>query len=271
MYNLIKKRQAFTLIELLVVISIIALLISILMPVLGQARASAYKAICQSNEHQIGVAIAMYGTDFDYDLKKCKSAVGLTNAELEKHWFWRNGTADYAHEAQPNVVRDLMNNEVLESYEVFFCPSVKKLSYDLNFAVNEVDIGLYKPRDTASIYKDIAAGELPAMSMSGYNRPLFWSTHIWLWKKEIRNDVVSVNPVSQDALMCDMTYFSWEFARTTNTTLEKFFASAGIMRGYQHNNVLMKDMSVANPSDEDDVIVQWLWNSDTWAGTGFVY
>ena len=43
-------RRAFTLIELLVVIAIIAILAAILFPVFAQARASARKAVCMSNE-----------------------------------------------------------------------------------------------------------------------------------------------------------------------------------------------------------------------------
>ncbi len=54
----------FTLIELLVVISIIAVLISLLLPALARAKILAQRIQCASNLHQIGMAMQEYANEF---------------------------------------------------------------------------------------------------------------------------------------------------------------------------------------------------------------
>jgi prepilin-type N-terminal cleavage/methylation domain-containing protein len=55
---------AFTLIELLVVVSIIALLISILLPSLAEAREAGKRTVCLTNLRQIGTAMGSYFNEY---------------------------------------------------------------------------------------------------------------------------------------------------------------------------------------------------------------
>jgi len=59
----VARRAGFTLIELLVVISIIAVLLSILLPAIGTARKAAGRVVDASNLRQIAIASAVYASD----------------------------------------------------------------------------------------------------------------------------------------------------------------------------------------------------------------
>lgn len=61
----LQRRKAFTLIELLVVVAIIALLLSIIVPSLKNAKRYASSAVCLANVSQLGKSWLLYGEDND--------------------------------------------------------------------------------------------------------------------------------------------------------------------------------------------------------------
>lgn len=98
-----QQRRLFTLIELLIVIAIIAILASMLLPALNQARERGHATKCVSNLKNIGTASISYQSDNnDYLLPYSVVVDGTEN------YSWR-----YV----------LVNGRYLPSTKVMFCPS----------------------------------------------------------------------------------------------------------------------------------------------------
>ena len=58
-----RRQEGFTLVELLVVIAIIAILASLLLPAMSQAKAKAHSITCMNNQRQLAVAWTLYAQD----------------------------------------------------------------------------------------------------------------------------------------------------------------------------------------------------------------
>ena len=126
------RRRAFTLLELLVVISIIALLVSLLLPALSSAREAARNALCLSQMRQHGIAQNTYSADFDGHYPQ----FGGKAVPSYRDWFRSGGGSNGAQDkirgpASAMYVQDYVNaGAQRENQQIFYCPRINWLKGD---------------------------------------------------------------------------------------------------------------------------------------------
>lgn len=132
-------QRGFTLIELLVVISVIALLLSILLPALGRARAAAKLSVCASNMRQMGVGITVYsneqrgfapigphpGDENDF--------VGTSRFATNMMWY---GTDMSRFHTMQYTGAGLLLKERSMTPRALFCPADD--TFDMNYEIDQI-------------------------------------------------------------------------------------------------------------------------------------
>lgn len=146
-----KTGTEFTLIELLVVIAIIAILASMLLPALKNAKSKAKQISCANNLKQVSSAFQMYINDYDGYLPAPGPQVG---ASSWLHWF-KAITPYFGN-------YDLTPGSEYAKVTVFRCPVIPEryVGYGINAIVYQNDINKYvklnsfKPYSTTILLGD---------------------------------------------------------------------------------------------------------------------
>lgn len=144
--------SAFTLVELLVVLGVITLLLALLLPALGRARASSFKTRCAAQLNNIGRAFQLYTDDHD-------------------GWYPPSVLSPDFNPYNVPLVSDYLDSYVDGQKDVFGCPAEARLfpKYGLSYSYNPEFA--FDPEQPANKLRQTTSFSLFG---SGSQVPLLW-------------------------------------------------------------------------------------------------
>ena len=120
-----QRAEGFTIVEMMVTLSIIALMIALLVPLLGRTREAAHRLICASNLRQIGVGLSLYGSVHADRLPSTVFARGENPQPQEMITLTTGTREDEDERADWDGLGWLIGDArmFIDSTDVLFCPS----------------------------------------------------------------------------------------------------------------------------------------------------
>ena len=268
---------AFTLVELLVVISIIALLVSILMPSLGKAREQAKKVVCAAQLRHQGVAFRSYVGDYNKYPHRVTMGFWPIGGMA---WSATGSTPTYDNPENPDWhpagQSALFEGGYLEfaeaHYRYLFCPSGKGLQYE----------GSFRERQEGHLDPSYVHPEYPnkinyLLLLTGYpywyQYPVDYLTNSTLYPDLERFVVMKETDSSEKVLANDATISynvgDYSISHEKPVPYQKTYLSNHVVKGelkggnilYNDTHVSWEDMSTWQYSP-----VRHVWN---WAPTSY--
>lgn len=152
-----RVRGGFTLVELLVVVGIIAILISILLPVLGRVRQQAEATKCAAKLKDMGSAFQMYVNQYKVcvpgrleSLPTGAGAYGLGDGKDQYRPRWYELLGDQAKQYAATTPKAFEDDTWQITNEWFLCPTVPEWNNCRNYpyGYNHQFLGNARPRKT---------------------------------------------------------------------------------------------------------------------------
>ena len=196
--------KKFTLLELLIVIAIIGILVSILMPSLNKAREKAKRAVCKSNQAQIGRAINVFA-------KTQKGRVPIGN------WSSYQGNYFMKVNSYYPLLGSLYKTETVTAQDIFYCPSRSERPEDYDFTADSIVRSTYMTRpflaDTDIVWVNktlpLMINELPFLSKFNGDEAVLTEKMVLYQHTSIIHEGDGANILSIDGAVAWNPFSSW--------------------------------------------------------------
>lgn len=153
-----RRNRGFTLVEILTVVAIVVLVVSLLLPSLGRAKALSKQAVCTSNLHQLGIAMSSYLAEGRGWIPGSPNTTGwgsyAANSPGEpddyKEFDYPQRPISHVYDWSTPLSRMMMRQEsqitsqqVQNRKNVFQCPAVPSLEVYSEFSKSYQDVPSY--------------------------------------------------------------------------------------------------------------------------------